>query len=160
MKSIGVLFVCLGNICRSPAAHAVFAAMIESRGLQTRLHVDSCATASFHIGKPPDPRSVAAAARRGYGVPARPARQITDADFLHFDYIVAVDRNNLRTLQGWAPAGFSGTIELLTRFDPTSGGEDIADPFYGSPQDFDTTLVLIERSITALFAHLCRVHRL
>lgn len=160
MASIGVLFVCLGNICRSPAAEAMFAELIARRGLGARIHADSCATASFHAGKAPDPRAVAAAGRLGYRIAPRLARQITDADFRHFRYLVAMDRNNLRTLQGWAPPDFAGEIELLTRYCADAAGQDVADPFYGSAEAFDDTLALIERGVGALLEQLCRRHRL
>jgi len=116
MHRIGVLFVCLGNICRSPSAQAVLEDRLERRRLAARFRVDSCGTAAFNAGKPPDPRAIAAAERRGYRIAHQRARQIDDADFGRFRYIVAMDRSNLHTLQGWATADFGGEIRLLMHF--------------------------------------------
>jgi protein-tyrosine phosphatase len=157
MQRIGVLFVCLGNICRSPSAQAVLEDRLERRGLAPRFHVDSCGTAAFNVGKAPDPRAIAAAERRGYRIAHQRARQVDDADFARFRYIVAMDRANLHTLQGWATASFGGEIRLLMHF-ASGAATEVADPYYGSPEAFDVALDAIERGVDGLLLALCARH--
>jgi protein-tyrosine phosphatase len=158
MHRTGILFVCLGNICRSPSAQAVLEERIERRGFAAHFHVDSCGTAAFNAGKPPDPRAVAAAERRGYRIAHQRARQIEDADFERFRYLVAMDGANLRTLQGWARAGFGGEIRLLMHFAADRCEAEVADPYYGTPEAFDAALAEIERGVDGLFDYLCARH--
>ena len=158
MQRIGVLFVCLGNICRSPSAQAVLEDRLERRGLGARFHVDSCGTAAFNVGKPPDPRAIAAAERRGYRIAHQRARQVDDADFARFRYIVAMDGSNLRTLQGWATAGFGGEIRLLMHFAAGARDGEVADPYYGSAEAFDVALDAIECGVEGLLDYLCARH--
>ena len=159
MQRIGVLFVCLGNICRSPCAQAVLEQLLEQRGLQGLFRVDSCGTAAFNAGKAPDPRAIAAAERRGYRLAHQRARQIEDADYAHHRYIVAMDHANLRTLQGWAPAGFDGEIRLLLHYARVRASAEVVDPFYGSPEAFDAALDAIESGVAGLLEQLCARHR-
>lgn len=158
MHRIGVLFVCLGNICRSPSAQAVLEDRLARRRLAGRFRVDSCGTAAFNAGKSPDPRAIAAAERRGYRIAHQRARQIDDADFGRFRYIVAMDRSNLHTLQGWATADFDGEIRLLMHF--AAGGRDgeVADPYYGAAQAFEAALDAIEDGVEGLLEYLCARH--
>jgi protein-tyrosine phosphatase len=123
---------------------------LAQRSVATRCEVDSCGTASFNVGKAPDPRALAALRKRGYEHHDHTARQISDEDFAAFTHIVAMDRSNLRTLQGWLPADFRGNLRLL--LDPSSlpGGAEIADPFYGNAGHFDEALCLIERGVASL----------
>jgi len=158
MQRIGVLFVCLGNICRSPSAQAVFEDRIARAGLAHRFHADSCGTAAFNAGKPPDPRAVAAAERRGYRIAHQRARQIHDADFLRFGYIVAMDQANLRTVQGWAPEHFPGEIRLLMHFARGASAGEVADPYYGSAQSFEAALDAIESGVAGLLDYLRARH--
>ena len=158
MQRIGVLFVCLGNICRSPSAQAVFEERIARAGLAGRFHADSCGTAAFNVGKPPDPRAVAVAERRGYRIAHQRARQIEDADFARFQYIVAMDHANLRTVQGWAPPGFDGEIRLLMHFARSASAPEVADPFYGTSQAFEAALDAIERGVAGLLEQLRARH--
>jgi len=158
MQRVGVLFVCLGNICRSPSAQAVLEDRLEQRGLAARFHVDSCGTAAFNVGKPPDPRAIAAAERRGYRISHQRARQVDDADFARFRYIVAMDRANLRTLEGWATADFGGELRLLMHFGVGGRGGEVADPYYGSAEAFDAALDAIERGVEGLLDYLCARH--
>ena len=108
-----VLFVCLGNICRSPTAHGVFQAMVDDAGLRERIHVDSAGTGAWHVGEAPDERAAAAALERGYDLSKLRARAVTAADFSRFDYVLAMDQQNLANLQGMAPADYEGTISTL-----------------------------------------------
>ncbi len=160
VNSIGILFVCLGNICRSPSAQGVLEAMADSAGCGDRLLIDSCGTAAFNVGKPPDPRAVIAAEKRGYDISAQRARQIEPADYERFHYIVAMDRANLTHVQTWAPADFGGEIRLLNSYAPRSASSQVADPYYGSETQFEQTLAILERSIQHLFEHILKAHQL
>lgn len=145
-----VLFVCLGNICRSPTAHGVFESMVVERGLSGEIEVDSCGTAHWHIGEPPDERSIAAAEARGYRMAHLRARQFSDADFDAFDYILAMDHSNLADLESLRPAGYKGVLDLFLRFAPDTGAEEVPDPYYGSGDGFSEVLDLIEAASEGL----------
>lgn len=150
MHKTGVLFVCLGNICRSPLAQGVLEHRLARTGDTGRFLVDSCGTAAFNVGKAPDPRAIAAAERCGYAIAAQRARQIHDEDFRKFRHIVAMDRSNLLTLRGWAPENFSGELRLLMQYAPGSGNYELADPYYSEADAFDTTLRAIEPAVEGL----------
>lgn len=130
-----VLFVCLGNICRSPLAEAAFRAEAERLGLD--VEIDSAGTGDWHIGYPPDPRAAAIAARNGIDISHLRARQVTARDFHRFDYIVALDEKNLRELKRLRPADSTAQLSML--LDHVSGreGEAVADPYYGEEEHFD-----------------------
>jgi protein-tyrosine phosphatase len=148
-----VLFVCLGNICRSPMAQSVLLKMLQDRGLEGRAAVASRGTAAFNAGKPADSRAMAALEAHGYMPISHRAQQIRDADFLAFSQIIAMDRTNLRTLEGWRPPGFEGRIRLLPDAHGT-GVLEVPDPFYGDAGEFSRALGLIERGINRLIAEL------
>lgn len=145
-----VLFVCLGNICRSPTAHGVFASLVQSRGLQDCVKVDSCGTGDWHIGHPPDRRASAEAAQRGYALDHLRARQVTAADFHQFDYILAMDRQNLADLQAMCPDDFAGHLGLFLPFAPGSPMEEVPDPYYGGPAGFGQVLDMVEAASQGL----------
>lgn len=128
-----VLFVCLGNICRSPMAHGIMGHLAERRGLSARVEVDSAGTAANHTGAPPDPRTVATLTRHGIALVHR-ARQVTDEDFDTFDLILGMDASNLRDLRRRCPAARAHVVRPA--LEPVGGG-DVADPYYGGPQGFD-----------------------
>jgi len=132
---IAILFVCLGNICRSPLAEAAFRAEAGRRGLDVA--VDSAGTGGWHVGEPPDPRAQAVAARHGVDISGLRARRVAPVDFERFDHIVALDRENLRALEALRPAGARARLSLL--LDHVSGreGEAVADPYYGGEAHFD-----------------------
>ena len=134
MKS-SVLFVCLGNICRSPLAEAAFRREAERLGLD--VEIDSAGTGDWHIGYPPDPRAAAVAARNGLDISHLKARLVTPDDFRRFDHIVALDSNNLRDLERLRPA--DGTAQLSLLLDHAEGrrGQAVADPYYGDESHFD-----------------------
>ena len=134
MKS-SVLFVCLGNICRSPLAEAAFAA--EARRLGIEVEVDSAGTGDWHVGRPPDPRAIAAAARNGVDIRHLRARQVTAEDFGRFDHIVALDAQNLRDLEAMAPPGARAQLSLLLDHVDGRAGEAVRDPYHGSAPHFD-----------------------
>jgi len=151
-----VLFVCLGNICRSPTAQGVFETLLEKSGYQGRVDVDSCGTGDWHVGKPPDPRSVSEAAARGYELGRLRARQLHVSDFHRFDYILAMDRANLATLRALCPDDFPGHLGLLLDLLPGGGGREVPDPYYGGSGGFATVLDLVEAASEALLAELQR----
>jgi protein-tyrosine phosphatase len=144
---VRILFVCLGNICRSPTAEGVLRRLIAEEGLSDGIEVQSAGTGAWHVGNPPDPRSTQAAARRGTTLSGA-ARQVADADFAEYDLLLAMDAENLAELRRRAPAGYApGRIRLLREFDPAAvaaGELDVPDPYYGGPSGFDDVLDMIE----------------
>ena len=153
-RKTGVLFVCLGNICRSPAAEGCFLHLLAREGLQEAFHVDSAGTGHWHVGQPPDPRMLDAAARRGIPLPSR-ARQIQLADLNRFDHILAMDQRNLaavRQLASKAPT--KARIELMTHYCRRHRGDEVPDPYYGGPDGFERVLDLLETACEGLLANL------
>jgi len=151
-----VLFVCLGNICRSPLAEAVFRKQVREAGLEDRFEVDSAGTSSYHEGEGPDPRTVKVARARGVEMTGR-ARQIRREDAKRFDYIIAMDESNLRDVQRLvAEAGVhSPRVMRLREFDPEASGDlDVPDPYYGGPRGFEDVHDIVERSCAALLEHI------
>lgn len=152
-----VLFVCLGNICRSPTAHGVFLHKVIDAGLQAQIEIDSAGTAAWHTGKSPDERSQAFAVRRGYDLSALRARQVCEADFYRFDYILAMDRANMDSLAEIAPNDASATVSLLLNFG-SSTIEEVPDPYYGGDDGFNAVLDLVEDASEGLLQALQREH--
>ncbi|MEQ8263398.1 low molecular weight protein-tyrosine-phosphatase [Pseudohaliea sp.] len=150
----GVLFVCLGNICRSPTADAVFREQVARAGLAGRVRIDSCGTAGYHVGEPPDARATAAAARRGYDLSPLRARQFDPADFERFDYILAMDESNLAHLEARRPEGYRGRLDLFLALAPALGRREVPDPYYGGERGFEEVLDLVEQAGEALLAEL------
>lgn len=148
--TVGIMFVCLGNICRSPSAEGICRHKLQQRGWQHWLSVDSTGTAAFNVGKPPDPRAVAAAARAGYDISGQIARQIAPADYASNHYIIAMDRVNLSSVQAWAPAGYEGDIELLLHYARRAGNSQVADPYYAGAEAFDQVITTLEGAIEDL----------
>ena len=147
-----ILFVCLGNICRSPAADGVFSALIEKKRLGNAISCDSCGTGDWHIGQLPDPRMRAAGARRGYDFAHR-ARQLCAADYENFDLILAMDSQNLSDILERAPAGFERSrARIFTEFCTGKFAEQkfVPDPYYGGESDFDFALDIIENACANL----------
>ncbi len=160
MKKIRVLFCCLGNICRSPTAHGIFEHFVEQHDLTAQIEIDSAGTGDWHIGKAPDPRSAAAALARGYALDHLRARQVAPADFDRFDYVLAMDRQNLADLEAMRPVSFAGELDLFLRYDPEAELEEVPDPYYGGEQGFQHVLDLIERASAGLLNHLVERHQL
>ena len=135
--NVSVLFVCLGNICRSPLAEAAFRQEAERLGLEAK--IDSAGTGDWHVGRPPDPRAAAVAAKNGIDLSALRARQVSLSDLYGFDHIVSLDSQNLADLRAMQPA--DGTAELSLLLDHVDGrqGEAVADPYYGEAEHFDRT---------------------
>ena len=151
-RSLKVLMICLGNICRSPTAHGVLSTLIERRKLHDFLEVDSAGTERWHLGKTPDKRSVSAAKDRGYDISNLIARQVSAVDFANFDYLLAMDRNNLRDLKELCPEEYKGKLCLLLEFGSLSE-IDVPDPFYGECSDFEFVLDLVEDACEGFLEH-------
>lgn len=149
-----VLFVCLGNICRSPTAEAVFRAKARRAGLAPRLTIDSAGTGEWHVGDPPDWRAVAHAAKRGYDLSSLRARQVTRADFGRFDWIFAMDRSNLAELERMRPREHAGHLGLFLELAPHLGRREVPDPYDGGPDGFEVVLDLVEAASAALVTRL------
>jgi len=153
-----VLFVCLGNICRSPTAHGVFQAKVTAAGWQDRIRVDSCGTSGWHVGDSPDRRSAEAASVAGYDLSALRARQFHAADFEHFDYILAMDEQNLADLDTMRPSDFNGHLGLFLNFHPEAVVREVPDPYYGAGDGFQRVLAMIEQASDGLLREVMGVH--
>jgi protein-tyrosine phosphatase len=149
-----VMFVCLGNICRSPTAHGVFQRMVEQAGLTNSIYIESSGTGGWHVGKAPDPRTLSAASRRGYDFSALRAQQVTKQDFYRFDYILAMDNVNLEDLRRMAPADFSGHLGLFLDFGNHQDYREVPDPYYGGGDGFTLVLDLVESAAEGLLTQL------
>ncbi len=151
-----VLFVCLGNICRSPTADAVFRKKVADAGLSGRILVDSVGTGGWHVGKPPDARATATAMKRGYDLSSLRARQIHTSDFEKFDYILAMDVSNLADIREICPQAHHSKLQLLLEFAPSCNLNEVPDPYYGSVSGFDDVLSVIEQAAEGLLEHIKR----
>ncbi len=158
---VRVLFVCMGNICRSPVAEGVFRRLVEEAGLSARIDVDSAGTHAYRVGVPPDPRSQASALRRGVDLRNLRARRVTEVDFLEFDYLLAMDRENVADLlERCQDPALRSRVRLLMDFAPRLPEREVPDPYYGGPGGFDRVMELIEQAAQGLLLHLRERHRL
>jgi low molecular weight protein-tyrosine phosphatase len=152
-----LLFVCLGNICRSPTAAGTMRALVQQAGLDCQVTVDSAGTGGWHVGEPPDGRATAAARARGIELNGV-AREVTRTDFDDFDLVLAMDRANLRALRRLAPSDAAREkVRLLREFDPVSAGAaelDVPDPYYGGAGGFDEVLDLVQAACAGLLEHI------
>lgn len=144
MNKTKVLFVCLGNICRSPTAEGVFRHVVAERNLAKLFEIDSAGTSDWHVNKSPDGRTVKAAAKRGYDLSSFRGRQAVAKDFEHFDYILAMDESNLSNLRAIAPANHSAHLGLFLDFADNFDQQEVPDPYYGGADGFELVLDLIE----------------
>lgn len=151
-----VLFVCLGNICRSPTAEGVFKQLVESAGLSNRILTDSCGTAAYHVGEPPDKRSIKAAAKRGYDLTALRARKFDRNDFQTFDYILAMDNANYSDLYRIGGHAQPEKLKLFLEFHPDPAWTEVPDPYYGGEEGFNLVLDLCEQAANSLLDQLRR----
>lgn len=145
-----VLFVCMGNICRSPTAEGILRKMLIEAELDGDVKVDSAGTHAYHLGKNPDPRAQAAAAKRGYDISELVSRQVTDEDFREADMILAMDWDNMSLLQQQCPRQYQHKIQLVMRYSTEHDEATVPDPYYGGPDGFDTVLNYIEDSCNGL----------
>lgn len=152
MSPPSVLFVCLGNICRSPLAETALRDLAARAGQPVM--VDSAGTASYHVGEPPDPRSIAEAARHGIDIAELRGRQLMADDFRRFDWIVGMDASNMRNIERVRPPDGTAQIALLLDLVPGRTGEDVADPWYGGPEGFVATWADVSAGVEALLAKL------
>ena len=150
MKKTSVIFVCMGNICRSPTAEAVFRARAEQAGLADDIFIDSAGTHDYHIGDAPDARTQRAAARRGYDMSALRGRQVESADFLRFDYVLAMDHANLAILQRMRPHDAPGHLGLFLEFAARHHEREVPDPYYGGAEGFERVLDMVEDAAEGL----------
>ena len=155
---VKVLFVCMGNICRSPSAEGVFRDKVSATGLDDKIHIDSAGTHAYHIGNPPDPRSQAAAIKRDYDLSTQRARKVKINDFDEFDYVIAMDMSNEDDLQAICPSGMEEKIHLFLNFSNNTDKKEVPDPYYGGGNGFETVLDLIEDAADGLIAHLQEHH--
>ena len=152
-----VLFVCLGNICRSPTAEGVLRHLLNEQAPELQVEVDSAGTADYHIGEPPDSRSRRAALRRGIDLSSLRARQVIARDFARFDLILAMDRSNLRELQAMQPKDSRARVQLFLEYAPELERSDVPDPYYGDARGFEEVLDLSAAASRGLIAALQKV---
>ena len=144
--AISVLVVCTGNICRSPTGEGVLRQRVEKRGLADRIRVASAGTHDYHVGEPPDPRTVKHASKRGYDLSAQRAAQVKNEDFDSFAYILAMDRGHLRILKQMQPPGSRARLGLFLEASGKWKGEDVPDPYYGGEAGFELVLDMVEEA--------------
>jgi len=152
--TIRILFVCMGNICRSPTAEGVFRKLVQERAPDLRVEIDSAGTHGYHVGDPPDRRAIAAAARRGVDLGGLRARTVEDADFEAFDLLVAMDQLNREVLLDRSPEEYRQRIRLMLEFAPSTDLEDVPDPYYGGAVGFERVLDLVEEASKGLLDEL------
>jgi len=153
---VRVLFVCLGNICRSPTAEGVFRKLVAEQGLAGYIEVDSAGTHAYHIGTPPDPRAQAAARQRGVDLSGLRGRQAMSRDVEHFDYVLAMDRENYENLLAICPEGFEHKVRLFMEYAPHRPEREVPDPYFGGTSGFDRVLDMIEEAALGLLADIRR----
>lgn len=160
---IRVLFVCMGNICRSPLAQGAFEALVDSRGLRDHFLIDSAGTIGFHSGKAPDSRSIKAANARGIDISQQRSRKIHPDDIEDFDYILVMDEENLRDVKsvaGLTPDQSLSAVQRLLDFSPHMPLKDVPDPYQGHERDFEDVLRAVEDACEGLLAHIEKIHDL
>ena len=151
---ISVLFVCMGNICRSPTAEGVFRKMVADSPLAGKINIDSAGTHGYHVGAPPDARAIEHAAKRGYDLSALRCRQVNASDFERFDYILAADAMNVKQLKAMCPTRLAHKIEYLLDYGGEEEEFEVPDPYQGEARDFELALDLIEEGCRGLLEYL------
>jgi len=157
-KMVKVLFVCMGNICRSPTAEGVFRNLVSAENLAHQIEIDSAGTHAYHIGNSPDVRSQQAALRRGVDISSSRARRVIAADFSRFDYVLAMDEENLLDMAAVCPVEQRGKAKLLLEFAQHIDERNVPDPYYGGPAGFERVLDLVEIAAAGLLADIRRRH--
>ena len=153
-RPIRVLFVCMGNICRSPTAEGVFRHHVDASGLSTHFEIDSAGTHAYHTGDAPDPRSQAKALEHDVDLSNQRARPVTEADFGNFDWILAMDRDNLKSLERITPEGATAQVSLLLEHGTSTEFDEVPDPYYGGARGFELVCQLIDDACSGLLKKL------
>lgn len=157
---VRVLFVCMGNICRSPTAEGVFRHLVDSASLTQHIHIDSAGTHAYHIGNPPDERSQAAAHKRNIDLSKQRARKVSSQDFSDFDYVLAMDNSNMLELQHIVPAGARTQPGLFLSFAQQTRIREVPDPYYGGAHGFEQVLDLVEDASRGLLEAIRKQHNI
>lgn len=150
-----VLFVCTGNICRSPTAEAAFRHYVEEKGLADKMEADSAGTQGYHAGDPPNETAIHIARERGISMDGLAARKFKTSDFDEFDLVLAMDKGHFRILDNHRPADGRAELKLFMDFAPEAGVQEVPDPYYGGIEDFERAIDLIERGTLGLISHIC-----
>ncbi|OGT89326.1 MAG: phosphotyrosine protein phosphatase [Gammaproteobacteria bacterium RIFOXYA12_FULL_61_12] len=158
MNKVCVLFVCMGNICRSPTAHGVFRHLVGQEGLADRIEIDSAGTHGYHAGAPPDSRSQATALKRGFDLSDLRARKVVAADFSRFDYILAMDSANYQGLREICPPGHEHRLRMFLDFAPRLDIAEVPDPYYGGQRGFDDVFDMVTEASQGLLDHIRGKH--
>ena len=151
---VKVLFVCMGNICRSPTAHGVFRHLVEQNQLTDHIEIDSAGTHAYHVGNPPDSRSAATALERGIDLSDLRARQVTVDDFATYDYVIAMDRENHSNLMHLCPENYRERIHMFMEFTDDWSNAEVPDPYYGGDSGFDRVFDMVESASVGLLAQI------
>lgn len=155
---VKVLFVCMGNICRSPTAEGVFRHLVNQAGLSDQIHIDSAGTHAFHIGEPPDHRAQAAARNRNIDLSTQRARKVQSGDFEQFDYILAMDNSNVTELECISEPCQQDKLSLFLDFAVKPDSREVPDPYYGGDRGFEHVLDLVEAASQGLLADIRNKH--
>lgn len=155
---IRVVFVCMGNICRSPTAEAVFRRYVEQAGLSAHIHIDSAGTHDYHIGETPDARTQRAAKQRGYDMSQLRGRQVEAGDFKRFDYVLAMDKANLSILESLRPRDAESHLGLFLEFAERHREREVPDPYFGGAEGFERVLDMVEDAASGLLRHIRTRH--
>jgi protein-tyrosine phosphatase len=156
--TVKVLFVCMGNICRSPLAHGVFRQLVRDEGLSGCIEIDSAGTHGYHLDERPDRRAIRTAAQRGVMIDDLRARRAESRDFRYFDYILAMDQDNYLSLSAICPPGMEAKLSLFMDFAPELHTREVPDPYYGGASGFETVFDMVEAASKALLAHIRERH--
>ncbi len=160
MQKIKVLFVCMGNICRSPTAEGVFAQLLKQRHLTHYFEIDSAGTHAYHLNEAPDPRAQKAARKRGINLALLRARQVSLADFIEFDYLLVMDQENYEALERLCPTSYQSKVHYLMDYAPQFHTREVPDPYYGGEQGFERVLNYIEAATQGFLQALESIGRL
>jgi protein-tyrosine phosphatase len=152
--TVKVLFVCMGNICRSPMAQGAFRELVRQEGMSDFIEIDSAGTHGYHVDEPPDRRAISTARRRGVEIEDLRARRAGPGDFHYFDYILAMDQENYLGLSAICPPGLEGKLSLFMDFAPELRVREVPDPYYGGPSGFETVFDLVEAASRELLAYI------
>lgn len=158
MKRVSVLFVCTGNICRSPTAEGIFAQLVRERGHAGRIHADSAGITDEHEGQAPDPRTLRTALKYGLDLSHLRARPVCKEDYARFDYLIAMDHGHLRVLKMGLPVKQPPRLHVFTEFAPHRKEHEVADPYYGGPRDFEHVYHLCRDAAEGLLAAILKEH--